>query len=71
MRARLKTPKVAAIYAKRKAIVEPVFGYIKQWRGFRRFGLRGLAKVQAEWAFICLTHNLLKLHRHRMAQGTA
>lgn len=69
MRARLKTPEVAAVYAQRKTTVEPVFGYIKQWRGFRRFSLRGLVKVQAEWALICLTHNLLKLYRHRMAQS--
>jgi len=71
MRARLKTEDVRAVYSKRKAIVEPVFGYIKQWRGFRRFSLRGLEKVQAEWALICLTHNLLKLHRYRIAETGA
>jgi len=53
----------AAIYAARQAIVEPVFGQIQQARGFRRFSLRGLAKVQAEWALGCATHNILKLHR--------
>ena len=47
----------------RKAVVEPVFGQIKEARGFRRFLLRGLAKVQAEWQIICATHNLLKLFR--------
>ena len=52
-----------AIYALRKAIVEPVFGQIKAARGFRRFSFRGFAKVQAEWQLICLTHNLLKLFR--------
>ena len=46
-----------------KTIVEPVFGQIKQARGFRQFLLRGLAKVQGEWALVCLTHNILKLHR--------
>ena len=51
------------IYATRKTVVEPVFGQIKQARGFRQFLLRGLKKVQGEWAIICLTHNILKLHR--------
>ena len=63
MRRKLKTKAGAAIYATRKTIVEPVFGQIKQARGFRRFSLRGLVKVQAEWAFVCLTHNILKLYR--------
>jgi hypothetical protein len=52
-----------AIYRMRKAIVEPVFGQIKERRRFRRFLLRGLEKVRAEWKLICLTHNLLKLFR--------
>ena len=43
--------------------MEPVFGQIKQARGFRQFLLRGLAKVRGEWALVCLTHNILKLHR--------
>ena len=63
MRRKLQTKKGAAIYATRKAIVEPVFGQIKQARGFRQFLLRGLKKVQGEWAILCLTHNILKLHR--------
>lgn len=65
LRAKLATPEGQAIYAQRRQIVEPVFGQIKQWRGFRQFLLRGLAKTQAEWRLICLTHNLLKLHRFR------
>src|SRR6266404_2876168 len=44
-----------------KQVVEPVFGQIKQARGFRQFLLRGVEKVRAEWAMICTTHNLLKL----------
>ena len=48
----------------RKAIVEPVFGQIKEERGFRRFSFRGLANVVAEWDLICLTHNILKLFRN-------
>jgi hypothetical protein len=63
MRATLQTAAGHAVYALRKAIVEPVFGQIKGARGFRRFAFRGLAKVQAEWSLICLTHNLLKLFR--------
>ena len=51
------------VYRMRKAIVEPVFGQIKEWRGFRRFSLRGLDNVRSEWKLVCLTHNLLKLFR--------
>src|SRR6267154_1837149 len=43
--------------------VEPVFGQIKQARGFRQFLLRGLEKVRGEWALICMTHNILKFHK--------
>ena len=63
MRRKLQTKMGAAIYSRRKTIVEPVFGQIKQARGFRQFLLRGREKVQGEWAMICLTHNILKLHR--------
>jgi transposase len=63
MRRKLQTKAGAAVYATRKVIVEPVFGQIKQVRGFRQFLLRGLEKVQGEWALVCLTHNILKLHR--------
>jgi hypothetical protein len=44
------------------ACIEPVFGQIKEARGFRRFLLGGLAKVRHEWNLIALTHNNLKLH---------
>ena len=50
-------------YRLRKQVVEPVFGHIKQARGFRQFLLRGLHNVRAEWALICTVHNLLKLHK--------
>jgi transposase len=63
MKRKIKTKVGAAVYAARKAIVEPVFGQIKQARGFRQFLLRGLEKVRGEWALVCLTHNILKLHR--------
>ena len=71
LRAKLATPEGRAIYAKRREIVEPVFGQIKQWRGFRQFLLRGLANTRAEWRLICLTHNLLKLYRFRWSLQTA
>jgi len=48
-------------YRLRKQVVEPVFGQIKQARGFRQFLMRGIEKVTAEWAMICTVHNLLKL----------
>jgi hypothetical protein len=48
-------------YRSRKQVVEPVFGQIKQARGFRQFLLRGVEKVRAEWAMICTPHNLQKL----------
>jgi len=50
-----------SIYKMRKAIVEPVFGQIKERRGFRRFSLRGLVNVRCECKPVCLTSNLLKL----------
>jgi transposase len=63
MKRKLKTKVGAAVYARRKCIVEPVFGQIKQARGFRQFLLRGLEKVRGEWALVCMTHNLLKFHK--------
>ncbi len=63
MARKLRTVKGRGTYKKRKQIVEPVFGQIKETRGFRRFLLRGLQNVSAEWDLICLTHNLLKLFR--------
>ena len=63
MRHKLSTAEGQAVYKLRKAVVEPVFGQIKEGRGFRRFLLRGVGKVQAEWQVICATHNLLKLFR--------
>lgn len=48
-------------YHLRKVTVEPIFGQIKQARGFRQFLLRGHEKVKAEWALVCTVHNLLKL----------
>jgi transposase len=63
MNRKLQTKAGAAVYAARKAIVEPVIGQIKEARGFRRFLLRGFQNVQAEWALVCTAHNILKLYR--------
>jgi transposase len=71
MRAKLQTAAGRAIYARRKTLPEPVFGQIKEARGFRRFWLRGVRNVRAEWAMICLTHNLLKLFRARACPAPA
>jgi transposase len=63
MSRKLQTKKGRETYSRRKQIVEPVFGQIKEARGFRRFLLRGLKNVTGEWDLICLTHNVLKLFR--------
>jgi len=71
MRAKLQTAQGRAIYARRKAITEPVHGNIKQARGFRQFLLRGLGNVGAEFTLVCLAHNLLKLWRSQSAVAAA
>jgi transposase len=62
MKRKLQTKAGKAVYAARKCVVEPVFGQIKQGRGFRQFLLRGKEKVKGEWALLCLTHNVLRLY---------
>jgi len=62
MARKLRTLAGRAAYARRKAIVEPVFGQIKHARGFRQFLRRGWTAVRHEWALVCTVHNLLKLH---------
>lgn len=64
MEAKVTGAEGRAVYAKRKWTAEPVFGEIKEARKFRRFSVRGLQKVGAEWALVCATHNLLKLWRN-------
>jgi len=66
MRKKLQTEAGQDVYKYRKAIVEPVFGQIKEVRGFRRFSFRGKEKVGFEWDLVCLTHNLLKLFKYGM-----
>lgn len=63
MHQKVTSPRGRTVYAKRKILVEPVFGQIKSAMGFRRFSLRGLRKSAAEWGFVCACHNLLKAFR--------
>ena len=67
MARKLRTKHGRETYAKRKGMIEPIFGQIKQVRGFRQFLLRGLEKMRGEWRLICLTHNLKKLFRKGFA----
>lgn len=71
MRDKLRTEAGRAVYKMRKAIVEPVFGQIKEQRGFRRFSLRGKQKVGCEWRLACAASNLLKLFRSGWVPQTA
>ena len=65
MARKLRTKKGRETYAKRKGMIEPIFGQIKQARGFRQFLLRGMDKMRGEWRLVCMTHNLLKLFHSR------
>ena len=64
MARKLRTKKGREVYAKRKGIIEPIFGQLKQVLGFRQFSMRGLAAMRGEWRLMCTVHNLLKLWRH-------
>jgi len=63
MARKLKTKKGRAVYSRRKAIVEPIFGQIDTVQDGRRLLLRGKQAARAQWRFTCAVHNLLKLHR--------
>jgi transposase len=65
MRAKIKSGGYESPYRLRKQLPEPVFGQIKQARGFRQFLMRGIEKVRSEWALVCTAHNLLKLAQGR------
>jgi transposase len=65
MRRKLRDPAGRAIYARRKAIVEPVNGVLKEQRGMRRFRQRGLQKVAGEWALASIAYNLTRMWRAR------
>jgi transposase len=64
MARKLRTKKGRALYAKRKGMIEPIFGQLKQVLGFRQFSMRGLASMRGEWRLMAMVHNLLKLWRH-------
>jgi transposase len=63
MARKLRTKKGREVYARRKGIIEPIFGQLKQVLGFRQFSMRGLAAMRGEWRLMCTVHNLLKLWR--------
>ena len=71
MRRVLATPAGRGLYRRRQVTIEPVFGQIKFNRAIRRFQRRGRAACRSEWRFIAATHNLHKLHRHRLATAPA
>lgn len=64
MARKLKTKEGRAVYARRKAIVEPVFGQMHTVQDAKRLLLRGKQAARAQWRFQCAVHNLLKLHRN-------
>src|SRR5215203_2860440 len=70
MRRVLATPEGRSLYRHRQVTVEPVFGQIKFNRAIKRFQRRGRAACRSEWRLITATHNLLKLHNHRIAAAT-
>jgi transposase len=64
MARKLRTKVGRAMYAKRKGMIEPIFGQLKQVLGFRQFSMRGLSSMRGEWRLMATVHNLLKLWRH-------
>jgi hypothetical protein len=71
MRRVLATPDGRALYRQRQITIEPAFGQLKFNRQIRRFRRRGRSACRSEWRFIAATHNLLKLHHHRLAAVAA
>ena len=67
MRIKMELESSKKIYAKRSGCVEPVFGQIKNNRGMKRFRLKGLEKVKAEFLYMAIAHNLGKIMKHKMA----
>jgi transposase len=64
MARKLRTKAGREMYAKRKGMIEPIFGQLKQVLGFRQFSMRGLASMRGEWRLMATVHNLLKLWRN-------
>ena len=71
MARKLRTKKGREMYAKRKGMIEPIFGQLKQALGFRQFSMRGLASMRGEWRLMATVHNLLKLWRNDQALAMA
>ena len=71
MRRVLATARGGGLYRKRQAMIEPVFGNTKFNRGMDRFRRRGRSAARCEWRLIAATHNLLKLHQHKIAAAGA
>ena len=69
MRLKLDSESGKAIYAKRKHIIEPVFGHIKAVLGFTGFSLRGLKKVNVEFKLVAIAHNLKKITKYAYKTG--
>jgi len=65
MRAKLRTEQGRKVYTRRKALVEPVFGVLKEQRGMKSFRMRGEQKVAIEFAFAATAYNLTRMHKHR------
>ena len=70
MRQKLRGPTGQAVYRRRKALVEPVWGTLKEQRGMRRFRLRGLEKVNIEFTLAAISFNLTRLLAHRQPGAT-
>ena len=68
LRERLRDPASRICYARRKALVEPVFGVLKQQRGMRQFRRRSLSAVSVEWALATTAYNLTRLFQHRVSR---
>jgi hypothetical protein len=71
MARKLRTKKGREMYAKRKGMIEPIFGQLKQVLGLRQFSMRGLSSMRGEWRLMATVHNLLKLWRHDQRMGMA
>jgi hypothetical protein len=69
LRERMRDPAVRARYARRKALVEPVFGILKQQRNLRQFRCRGLQAVSTEWTLATTAFNLTRLFRHARSRS--
>ena len=67
MQEKMELPENRAHYRLRKQTVEPVFGIVKQAMGFRQFLLRGVEKVEGEWALVTLAYNCRRLHNLMLA----